>query len=81
MFRFVPASRFKQIDQKKFDLNKYTSSYAIKYTSHYTLQQLHNDYPLAPDNVEIKKEILSNYQLKIADLYNIPTANVKKIST
>ena len=27
------------------------------------LSELHNDYPLAPDKIEIKKEILSNYQL------------------
>ena len=42
------------------------------------LQELHNDYPLAPDKIEIKRE-MSNYQLKIADLYNISIANVKKL--
>ena len=25
------------------------------------LQKLHNDYPLAPDKVEIKREMLSEY--------------------
>ena len=40
------------------------------------LHELHNDYPLAPDKIEIKKEILPNYQLKIAEFYNIPTGNV-----
>ena len=40
--------------------------------------ELHNDYPLAPDKTEIKREILSEYQLKIAHLYNIPIVNVKK---
>ena len=29
--------------------------------------ELHNDYPFAPDKIEIKKEMLSSYQLKIAD--------------
>ena len=38
-----------------------------------------NDYPLAPDKVEIKENMLSSYQLKIADLYNIPIGNVKKL--
>ena len=38
-----------------------------------------NDYPLAPDKIEIKKKILSEYQLKIADLYNIRIGNVKKL--
>ena len=40
------------------------------------LQELHNDYPLVQDKIEIKK-ILSEYQLKIADLYNISIGNVK----
>ena len=39
------------------------------------LRELQNDYPLSPD----KREMLSNYQLKIADLYNIPIGNVKKL--
>ena len=44
------------------------------------LQELHNDYPLAPDNLEFKREMLSEYQLNIADLYNIPIGNVKKLN-
>ena len=32
------------------------------------LRELHNDYPLAPNEIEAKREMLSNYQLKIADL-------------
>ena len=43
------------------------------------LHQLHNDYPLAPDKIEIKEEMLSNYQLQIADFYDIPIGNVKKL--
>ena len=37
------------------------------------------EYSLAPDKIEIKCEMLSDYQLKIADLYNIPIGNVKKL--
>ena len=29
--------------------------------------------------MEIKREMLSEHQLKIADLYNIPIGNVKKL--
>ena len=36
-------------------------------------------YPLATDKIEIKKEMLSFYQLKIADLHNIGIGNVKKL--
>ena len=43
------------------------------------LHELHNDYPLALDKIEIKREMLSEYQLKIADLYNIPIGNAKKL--
>ena len=35
------------------------------------LRELHNDYPLAPDKMKIKREMLCDYQLKIANLYNI----------
>ena len=34
------------------------------------LYKLQNDYSLAPDKIELKRKVLSNYQLKIADLYN-----------
>ena len=40
---------------------------------------MHNDYLLAPDKIEIKKEMLSNYQLNIANFYDIPIDNVKKL--
>ena len=43
------------------------------------LDKLHNDYPLAPHKIEIKREMLSEHWLKIVDLYNIPIGNVKKL--
>ena len=43
------------------------------------LRELHNDYSLAPDKTENKREILSEYQLNIADLYNIPIGILKLI--
>ena len=33
------------------------------------LCELNNDYALAPDKIEIKKEMLSSHQLKIGDFY------------
>ena len=41
------------------------------------LHELHNDYSLVPDKVKIKWEIMSEYQLKITNLYDIPIGNVK----
>ena len=43
------------------------------------LRELHKDYPLTLDKIEIKREMLSEYQLKIIDLYNIPIGNVRKM--
>ena len=42
------------------------------------LRKLHNDYPLAPDKIEIKEEMLSKYQILIADFHNVPIGNGKK---
>ena len=42
------------------------------------LHELHNDYPLAPDKIEIKRKMLSEYKL-IADLYNVSIGNIKKL--
>ena len=41
------------------------------------LQELHNDYLLAPDKIEIKREILCDYQLKIADFITSLLAMLK----
>ena len=43
------------------------------------LCELHNDYSLGSEEIEIKRQTLSNYQLKIANFYNIPTEDVKKL--
>ena len=43
------------------------------------LRKLHNDHPLAQDKIEIRREMLSKYQLNIADFYNIPIGNVRKL--
>ena len=73
------------IDPKEFGLNKCTNSSSkgcvleaeLEFPK--KLRELHNDYPLAPDKIEIKREMSSDYQLEIADLYNIPIGNVKKL--
>ena len=41
------------------------------------LRKLHNDCLLDSHKTQIKKEILSEYQLNIADLYNIEIDNAK----
>ena len=68
-------------------MNKYTSNSSkgcvlevdLEYRKE--LRELHNDYPLAPDKIEINREMLSENQSKIADLYNIPIGNVNKLAS
>ena len=43
------------------------------------LHKLHIDYPLASVKIEIKREISSNYKLKIPDIDHVPIGNVKKL--
>ena len=85
MSKFLLTSEFKWTDPKEFDLNKYNSNSSkecilevdLKYPKE--LRELHNDYHLVPDKIEIKREMLSEYKPKIDDLYNIPIGNVKKL--
>ena len=72
MSRFLPSSGFKRIDRKEFDLNKYTNNSSkvcvlevdLEYRKE--LHRLRIDFPLCPDKIEIKREMLSEYQLKIS---------------
>ena len=69
----------------KYTCNKYTSNsskgFVLEVDFEYPkeLQDLDNGYLLAPDKIEIKREMLPEYQLKIVDLHNIPLGNIKKL--
>ena len=81
MSKLLPSSGFKWRDPKEFGMNKFTTNSlkarVLKVDLEYPkeLCELHNDYPLAPDKIEIKKK-LSKYQLMIAD---VPIGIVKKL--
>ena len=85
MSHFPQTIGFNWIDHKEFDVDQYTSNSSkgcvlqvnLEYPQE--LQKLCNDYALAPDKIKIKREMLSQYQLNIGDLYNITIDNVKKI--
>ena len=82
MPQFFPTCGSTKIDPKEFDLNKYTSNGSkgsvLKVNLEYTkeLSVLNNDYLLVPDKMEINREIMSSYQLDIADFY-IPIGYTK----
>ena len=73
MSKFLATSEYKWIYPEEFKLNKYTSNsfkrWVLEVDLGYPreLNEFHNDYPLAPDEIEIKRKLLSNYQLKITD--------------
>ena len=75
MSRFLTTSGFDSADPKEAIVPKdcfrnwswiFEKGTWIKY----------DDYPLAPDKTEIRREMLPSYQLKIAYFHSIPTGNV-----
>ena len=43
------------------------------------LNELHNDYPLAPEKLVVSSDMLSKYCKEIADKYEIKVGDVKKL--
>ena len=68
--KFLPTSGFRLIDPKDYELNKYTNNSSkecvleadFEYPEE--LRELHNDYPLAIDQIE-KCYLIINYRLLI----------------
>ena len=85
MFKFSLTRRLKWIDLHEFDFNKYSrnssASCVLKVYFEYPkkLRELPNDCPLAPDKIEVKREMLSKYQLRISDFNNFHIGNVKRL--
>ena len=58
--KFLSTIGFKWIDSEKFDLNKFTNNnlnrcvLEVDLEYHKELQELHNDYSLALNKIEIK---------------------------
>ena len=58
--KFLSTFGFKWIDSEKFDLNKFTNNnlngcvLEVDLEYHKELQELHNDYSLALNKIEIK---------------------------
>ena len=61
MSKFLPTNGFRWIGLKEFYLNRYTSNSSkgcaleVDFENPKELQELPNDYPLAPDKIEIKR--------------------------
>ena len=88
MSQYLPCSNFKwvkNIDKIKQKLMNIKSNSSTKYILEVDLEypqelhDIHNDYPLAPEKINIPKEWLSEYCLKIASVRNVTTGTVKKL--
>ena len=88
MRQYLPISKFKwvknihKIKQKLMDIkNNSSTGYLLEVDLEYPkkLHDIQNDYPLALEKINIPKEWLSKYCLKITSVYNITTETVKKL--
>ena len=88
MSQYLPYANFEwvknidKIEQKLMQIKKDSSTgHILKVDLEYpeTLHDIHNDYPLALEKINIPKEWLSKYCLKIANAHNITTGTAKKL--
>ena len=89
MSQYLSFSGFKWLNQKeidKFDVNSicenssdgYISEVDLKYPDE--LHELYNDYPLAPEKLEISQNMLSKYCSNVANKYRIEIGGVNKLA-
>ena len=88
MSQYLPTGGFRWLTEKeinKTDLAKYKEDSKkglilevdLEYPQE--LHDLHNDYPLAPENMKVTKEILSPYCESIREKFNISIGQVHKL--
>ena len=80
MIQYLPYSGFKWLNQKEisdFFFNSVSEISSIGYILEVDLDypselhDLHNDYPLAPETLEISQNMLSKYCFNIANEYGM----------
>ena len=88
MSQYLPTGNFKWLSQKKMDglnLAEYKidskKGLILEVDLEYPkeLHDLHNSYPLAPEQIKVQKNMLSNYCQQIANKYNISTGLATKL--
>ena len=86
MSGYLAYGGFKQLKNvDNFDVNSISENRSVgqilKVDLEYPdeLHYIHNDYLLAPEELAIPYDMLSNYCKKIADEYGIKVADVKKL--
>ena len=88
MSQYLPTGRFRWMTQKQIDkinLAKYkedsNKGLILEVDLDYPedLHDFHNDYPLAPEKVNVTNDMLSEYCKNISNKYNISTGLVHKL--
>ena len=88
MSQYLPTGNFRWMTDKeisRIDLAKYKENgkkeLILEVDLEYLLElhSLHNDYPVAPEKLDISNNMLSGYCRKIAENYNISIGLVSKL--
>ena len=88
MSQYLPINNFKwvkninKIEERLMIIKRNSSTgYILEVDLEYSkeLYEIHNNYPLAPEKINIRKEWLYNYCLEIANELNITIGSVKKL--
>ena len=83
MSESLPTGNFKWGDVAKYDLNKYGDGKGavLKVDLRYPkpLHDLHNDYPLAPEQLTPESDMLSDYCKEISTKFKIKTGQYRKL--
>ena len=88
MSQCLPINNFKwvkninKIEERLMIIKRNSSTgYILEVDLEYSkeLYEIHNNYPLAPEKINIRKEWLYNYCLEIANELNITIGSVKKL--
>ena len=88
MIQYLPHGRFKWLSKKEinvFCLSSISENSSVGYILEVDFEypsefhDLHNDYPLAPEKLEISQNMSSKYCSDIADEYGIKIGGVNKL--
>ena len=88
MSQYLTTGKFRWMEKKKFDkldLNKYTddsqTSLILEVDLEYPkeLHDLHNDFRLAPEQVQVNENMLSDYCKQRKDKSNVSIVQVHKL--
>ena len=85
MNQYLPYSEFKFLNKKEinnFCLDSISEKNSIGYILEVDLEypsKFHNDFPVAPEKLEISSNMLSKYCSDIVNKYKIKVGKVKKL--